>query len=279
MCQVFRENKRRKAPGPDGVTPVCLKSCADHLASIFTQIFNRSLELCEVPSCFKAQQRLYFLRQLRKFNLPQELLIQFYSAVIESVLCMSITVWFSSATKSELRRLRRVVRTAEWIIGTTFPTLSRNCTYPEWAKGLAKSLWTPHIQPLKSGPLTSSTLPLWTVTVWSTLQSSEHQNDQTQKQFLSPSNPSHEHLILNMEHTTLLCSYLFTTHTYCFIFKFAHVRLHSYLPVLYIVFLLFCTSPICILFFYYLSFPVAFILLHCGASVTITKYCVNIPGQ
>ncbi len=28
-----------------------------------------------------------------------------------------------------------------------------------------------------SGPLTSSTLPLWTVTVWSTLQSSEHQND------------------------------------------------------------------------------------------------------
>ncbi|KAK3552970.1 hypothetical protein QTP86_029624, partial [Hemibagrus guttatus] len=31
----------------------------------------------------KAQQRLYFLRQLRKFNLPQELLTQFYSAVIE----------------------------------------------------------------------------------------------------------------------------------------------------------------------------------------------------
>ncbi len=30
----------------------------------------------------KAQQRLYFLRQLRKFNLPQELLIQFYSAVM-----------------------------------------------------------------------------------------------------------------------------------------------------------------------------------------------------
>ncbi|KAK3570103.1 hypothetical protein QTP86_011150, partial [Hemibagrus guttatus] len=29
----------------------------------------------------KAQQRLYFLRQLRKFNLPQELLTQFYSAI------------------------------------------------------------------------------------------------------------------------------------------------------------------------------------------------------
>ncbi len=51
--QVFRKNKRRKAPGPDGVTPVCLKSCADQLAPIITQIFNRSLELFEVPSCFK----------------------------------------------------------------------------------------------------------------------------------------------------------------------------------------------------------------------------------
>ncbi len=71
----------------------------------------------------KAQQRLYFLCQLRKFNLPQELLKKFYSAIIESVLCTSITVWFSSATKSDFRRLRRVVRTAERIIGTTLPTL------------------------------------------------------------------------------------------------------------------------------------------------------------
>ncbi len=71
----------------------------------------------------KAQQRLYFLRQLRKFILPQELLKQFYSAIIESVLCTSITVWFNSATKSDLRRLQRVVWTAERIIGTPLPTL------------------------------------------------------------------------------------------------------------------------------------------------------------
>ncbi len=85
----------------------------------------------------KAQQRLYFLHQVRTFNLPQELLIQFYSAIIESVLCTSITVWFSSATKSDLRRLRRVVRTAE--ANHWYNPLSRNCTYPEWAKGLEKN--------------------------------------------------------------------------------------------------------------------------------------------
>uniref|UniRef100_A0A9J8BE90 Alkylated DNA repair protein AlkB homologue 8 N-terminal domain-containing protein n=1 Tax=Cyprinus carpio carpio TaxID=630221 RepID=A0A9J8BE90_CYPCA len=71
----------------------------------------------------KAQQRLYFLRQLKKFNLPQELLKQFYSALIESVLCTSITVWFGSATKSDIRRLQRTVRTAERIIGAPLPTL------------------------------------------------------------------------------------------------------------------------------------------------------------
>ncbi len=51
--QVFRKRKRKKTPGPDGVTQACLKACADQLAPIFTKIFNRSLELCEVPSCFK----------------------------------------------------------------------------------------------------------------------------------------------------------------------------------------------------------------------------------
>ncbi len=77
----------------------------------------------------KAQQRLYFLRQLRKFNLPQELLIQFYSAIIESVLCTSINIWFSSATKSDLRRLQRVVQTAELIISTTLHTLLQMYLY------------------------------------------------------------------------------------------------------------------------------------------------------
>ncbi len=71
----------------------------------------------------KAQQRLYFLCQLRKFNLPQELLKQFYSAIIESVLCSSVTVWFGSATKTDIRRLQRTVRTAERIINAPLPNL------------------------------------------------------------------------------------------------------------------------------------------------------------
>ncbi len=121
----------------------------------------------------KAQQRLYFLHQLRKFNLPQELLKQFYSAIIESVLCTSITVWFSSATKSDLRRLRRVVRTAERIVGTTLPTL----------QDLYLSRVSKRAGKITLEPLTSSTLPLWTAAVWSTLQSSEHRTTRHRNSF------------------------------------------------------------------------------------------------
>ncbi len=71
----------------------------------------------------KAQQRMYFLRQLKKCNLPQAHMTQFYSAVIESVLCSSITVWFGSASKSDIKRLQQTVRTAERIIGVHLPSL------------------------------------------------------------------------------------------------------------------------------------------------------------
>ncbi len=71
----------------------------------------------------------------------------FYSsAIIESVFCTSITVWFSSATKSDHRRLWRVLRTAERIIGTTLPTLELELYLSKVSKRSGKSLWTPHIQ-------------------------------------------------------------------------------------------------------------------------------------
>uniref|UniRef100_A0AAV2L7S8 Guanine nucleotide exchange factor VAV3 n=1 Tax=Knipowitschia caucasica TaxID=637954 RepID=A0AAV2L7S8_KNICA len=38
----------------------------------------------------KAQQRMYFLRQLRKAKLPAQMLVQFYTAIIESILTSSV---------------------------------------------------------------------------------------------------------------------------------------------------------------------------------------------
>ena len=43
----------------------------------------------------KAQQRMFFLRQLKKFRVNKTILTQFYRAVTESVRTFSITVWLS----------------------------------------------------------------------------------------------------------------------------------------------------------------------------------------
>lgn len=66
---------------------------------------------------------LYFLQLLRKFNLPLKLLVMFYTIIIQSVLCMSITVWFSSATKQDRARLERTIMSAERIIGADVPSI------------------------------------------------------------------------------------------------------------------------------------------------------------
>ncbi|KAK3521157.1 hypothetical protein QTP70_000517 [Hemibagrus guttatus] len=69
------------------------------LGSTISQDLKRERHIDSIVK--NAQLRLFFLRQLKKYILPQERLTQFYSAVIESVLCTSITVWFGSATKSD----------------------------------------------------------------------------------------------------------------------------------------------------------------------------------
>ncbi len=210
----------------------------------------------------KAQQRLYFLRQLRKFNLPQELLIQFYSAIIKSVLCTSISVWFSSATKYDFRRLRRVVRTAERIIGTTLPTLQEL-----YLSRVSKRPGKITLDPSHPAHSLFALLPSgWRYRALSTR--TRHRNS-----FLPPINPSHEHLTLNMEHTTL--STLFIHQILIFHLNLHISDLYTYNCLYYIL----CFAILYIAYLYILyiiillsvSCPVAVILLHCGASVTITN--------
>ncbi len=446
MRQVFIKNKRRKAPGPDGVSPACLKSCADQLAPIFTQIFNRSLELCEVPSCFKRstiipvpkKPKITGLNDYRPVALTSVVMKSFERLVLAYLKASTgplldplqfayranrsvddavnmglhftpqhldrpgtyvriLFVDFSSAfntiipdtLQNKLTQLSVPTSVCQWInsfltdrqqlvrLGkytsstrTTstgapqgcvlspllFSLYTNDCTskdpsvkllkfaddttligliqdgdesaYRQEVKELAVwcslnnlelntlktvemivdfrtnppalppltimnstvtavesfrflgttisqdlkwdihidclSVWLLHINnclvqlsyqiwPQKttegspdcwanrwynppysprtvliqseqkgwqnhSGPLTSSTLPLWTAAVWSTLQSSEHQNDQTQEQFLPPSNPSHEHLTLtwNTQHYFTTILQLFIHHTYIY---------------------------------------------------------------
>ncbi len=71
----------------------------------------------------KARQRLYHLRQLRKFRVSPAILKTFYSGAIESVLTQCISVWYSNATNQDCKALQRVVRLAERISGSALPSL------------------------------------------------------------------------------------------------------------------------------------------------------------
>ncbi len=71
----------------------------------------------------KARQRLYHLRQLRKFRVSPAILKTFYSGAIESVLTQCISVWYGNASKQDCKALQRVVRLAEHISGSILPSL------------------------------------------------------------------------------------------------------------------------------------------------------------
>ncbi len=193
---------------------------------------------------------------MRKFNLPQELLKQFYSAIIESVLCMSITGWFSSATKSDLRILRRVVRTAEQIIGKTLPTFQ-----DLYSSRVSKRAGKITLDPSHPAHSLFELLPSGR-----RYRALNTRTDRTQEQFLPSGNPYHEHLTLIMVHTLFinLYTYLSNTHTKS-TFQIAHsMHIHTIVN-LYIV----IPYLLVLCFFYYLCFcSVSVILLHCGSFMS-----------
>ncbi len=179
--------------------------------------------------------------QLRKFNLPQELLKQFYSAIIESVLCTSLTVWFSSATKSDLRRLQRVVRTAERIIGTTLPTLL-------YLSRVSKKAGKITLDPSHPAHSLFELLPSGRHYGALSTRTSRHRNS-----FF----PEAIHLMniwtLNNKHEThntiilFICIYFFIYHTYLLHFKFApNIPAHTKLSIFAYCVCYFAHCPFCI---------------------------------
>ncbi len=71
----------------------------------------------------KAQQRLYFLRKLRRARTPASIMCTFYRGTIESILSSCITVWYGACNASCRKTLQRIVRAAEKIVGVSLPSL------------------------------------------------------------------------------------------------------------------------------------------------------------
>ncbi|KAI4888729.1 hypothetical protein NFI96_004606 [Prochilodus magdalenae] len=122
MVVDFRRTRRDHSPlHIDGSTVEIVKSTkflGVHLAEDLTWSLNTS------TITKKAQQRLYFLRRLRKAHLPPPILTTFYRGTIESILSSCITAWFGNCTASDRKSVQRVVRMAEKIIGVSLPTIT-----------------------------------------------------------------------------------------------------------------------------------------------------------
>ncbi|KAM4584780.1 uncharacterized protein PAE49_004228 [Odontesthes bonariensis] len=102
-------------------TPITTADCHRFLGTTITQDLKWEPTIRSLTK--KAQQRMYFLRQLRKAKLPAQLMVQFYTAIIESILCSSITVWYPGASARDRHRLQRAVRSAEKVIGCSLPSI------------------------------------------------------------------------------------------------------------------------------------------------------------
>ena len=121
----------------------------------------------------KAQQRLYCLRRLNKFNVSPRILRSFYNCTIESILTGGIAVWYGSCTTLQQKALQRVVRSAQRTVGGELPSLQgiyeRRCMAK--AEGIAgdihhpgHSLFQPVLRPRpgkRYRSLASRTQRLW----------------------------------------------------------------------------------------------------------------------
>ncbi|XP_077957584.1 uncharacterized protein LOC144406222 [Gasterosteus aculeatus] len=121
MVVDFRRNRAPPSPITLCDSPVTIVDSFRFLGSIITQDLKWELNISSITK--KAQQRLFFLRQLKKLNLPKTMMVHFYTAIIESILCSSITVWYAAATAKDKGRLQRVIRSAERVIGCNLPSL------------------------------------------------------------------------------------------------------------------------------------------------------------
>ena len=119
----FRHNKTPMAPLQINNSTVeqvsTFKFLGTHVSNNLSWDFNCQSILS------KARQRLYFLRKLKSYNVNKTILINFYRAIVESVLTTSITVWYDNATYKIKYKLQSIVRNAEKIIDAPLPSIEQ----------------------------------------------------------------------------------------------------------------------------------------------------------
>ena len=89
--------------------------------------------------CTKANQRMFFLRKMKKFHVDNTILLLFYKSVIQSVLLFNLICMYGNLSQDDKRKLERPRRIAQRVIGETplLPTITSICEERMLKKSLA----------------------------------------------------------------------------------------------------------------------------------------------
>ena len=120
MVVDFRKNPAPLTRITPSDSPIDIVESCRFLGTIISQNLKWELNISSITK--KAQQRMFFLRQL-KFNLPQLMMVHYYTSIIESILTSSITIWYVAATAKDKGRLQRIICAAERVIGCNLQSL------------------------------------------------------------------------------------------------------------------------------------------------------------
>ena len=115
--------KSRADPAPLFIHGVCVEQVSSYRFLGIQLSDSLSWTVNTTAVVKKAQQRLHFLRVLRRNNLEEKLLVLFYRATIESTLSYCITAWYAGCSAADKRALQRVINTAQKITGCSLLTL------------------------------------------------------------------------------------------------------------------------------------------------------------
>ena len=66
--------------------------------------------------CKKLNQRMYFLRKLRSFDISDTILKRFYISILESVISFGISCWGAAVTTGDKKKINTIIKKAEKIV-------------------------------------------------------------------------------------------------------------------------------------------------------------------
>ena len=93
-----------------------------YLGRIIDEKLNGSANIEKVYK--KANQRMYFVRKLKKCSIDKSIMSMFYKSVVESILNFCLLNWYGSSSSEARSKVKRIVTSARKL-GCTAPSLDK----------------------------------------------------------------------------------------------------------------------------------------------------------